>query len=101
MGQQQVARCLGVSQSKVSAVERGSSRLAADDLSKLATLFAVPVWAFFDEMNAGASLGNDLRETILQKAAAGSADHRRAVELVLGLIDQILDPRLTVKPEGS
>ncbi len=49
LSQSALARTLGVTFQQVQKYENGTDRITADRLAKLATLFEVPVSAFFDE----------------------------------------------------
>lgn len=49
LSQSTLARSLGVTFQQVQKYERGTNRITADRLAKLAALFEVPVSAFFDE----------------------------------------------------
>jgi len=49
LSQSALASALGVTFQQVQKYERGTNRITADRLAKLAVLFEVPVSAFFDE----------------------------------------------------
>lgn len=49
LSQSALARALGVTFQQVQKYENGTNRITADRLAKLATLFEIPVSAFFDE----------------------------------------------------
>lgn len=51
LSQSPLARTLGVTFQQVQKYENGTNRITADRLAKLATLFEIPVSAFFDEPN--------------------------------------------------
>lgn len=49
LSQSALASALGVTFQQIQKYERGTNRITADRLAKLATLFEVPVSAFFDQ----------------------------------------------------
>lgn len=99
LSQSALARTLGVTFQQVQKYENGTNRITADRLAKLATLFEVPVSAFFDEADepqpfaAGLSslLSLDGADKLVR--AYAQIEHPETQRVVLGLVRSLAGVR--------